>query len=194
MEVPYDGFLNPPTTFSLEFWIQPATSPNPQMVACSYGVDANGNMMTGFAAQVLWAGPGTPQLLVRIGNNNPDPTAASNSLQVDLGDGFEHAGWRRVVVTYDITGDINGPLLEIYVNSDTGRPRPTIAPPAAPIYYHANASAPFRVGAGWSEKSEPTPTVGHFYKGSIDEVALYNIALDGPTTKKHFLSATSLSS
>jgi len=160
MEVPFDGRLNPPLSFSLEFWILPATLPNPQMVLCSYVVDANGNMITGYTVEVNWTGPGTPQLLVRIGNGLvANPATASTSLQADLGDGLEHGGWRHVVVTYNAISK----SLKIYVNSDTGSIRAQLTPPGdPPVYYQANPSAPLRVAAGWSETSEPTPLWGTF--------------------------------
>jgi hypothetical protein len=49
---------------------------------------------------------------------------------------------------------------------------------------------PFRVGAGRKESDPTNITPDQFFKGRIDEVALYNKALDAATVKTHFDKAT----
>lgn len=186
MEVPYDGILNSPLEFSVELWVRPAGDLSvPQVVAASYEVDASGSVLTGFVLDVV--GP-DPQIRVRIGNGTPGGSGFT-ALQATLGDGLEYDGWRHVVVTYSAVDK----SLKIYVNCIDGSPRKSLTPPAdPPVYFLANRSAPFRVAAGWSERTEAAPTIGHFFKGRVDEVALYRAALDGSAVKNHFLRGTSL--
>jgi hypothetical protein len=177
VEVPHDGLLNPPLDFSIEAWIRPSDSPaQPEAVVGSYEIDAAGNVVRGFVLDVL-ASAGGLMLRGRVGS-----VSASTELQAPLGDGLEHDGWRHVVLTYSATAHV----MKLYVNSDNGLPRAAPASSAPPVFYVANLSSPLRIAAGQASGSTP----GWFFKGRIDEVALYNVEIPGSTVKDHFLHAT----
>ncbi len=188
VEVPYNGFRNPPFSFSVEVWLLPeGHATEPQVVLGSYEVDAAGIVLRGFVLDVL-RDP-TLRVRARLGNDT-DATA----LEADLGDGTQHGGWRHVVMTY--SGATKGMML--YVNADDGKADAQLPTPAAPapIAYKAitDTSMPLRIGAGQVEVTgvpggAPPGTAGLFFEGRLDEVALYRDVLDGATIKKHFEAA-----
>ncbi|MBV9664550.1 MAG: hypothetical protein JOZ37_11330, partial [Actinobacteria bacterium] len=75
-------------------------------------------------------------------------------------------------------------------------PAPTVtAAPAAVAYKAADtANDPFRIGAGRNESQSPLPGApvppANFFVGRIDEVALYDRALDVTVIADHFAKAT----
>jgi hypothetical protein len=191
VEVPYNGFRNPPFSFSVELWLLPeGTSTQQQVVIGSYELDADGNVARGFVLDVLR----TPTLRVRarLGSDTD-----STSIEADLGDGLLHGGWRHVVMTY------NGATksVALYVNADDGKADAQLPTPTSPspVSYKAitNTSMPLRIGAGQIESTlavlpggaSPLGSVGLYFEGRLDEVALYRDVLDGATVKKHFGAA-----
>ena len=188
IEVPYHGLLNPVLSFSIELWVKPNGNPaEPQVVIGSYELDATGKVERGFVLDVIH---GTnPRIRARVGSGT-QPTA----LEADLGDGTEHGGWRHVVMTYH--GATKALLL--YVNADDGKPDAQLPTPTAPapVAYKAivDTTMPLRIAAGqFDGPAVPgTPalgSLGRFFSGRLDEVALYRDVLDGPSVRKHFLAA-----
>jgi hypothetical protein len=189
VEVPYNGFRNPPFSFSVELWLLPeGTSTQPQVVIGSYELDPMGNVVRGFVLDVLRAP--TLRIRARLGNDTD-----FTSLEAGLGDGSQHAGWRHVVMTY--SGATK--TLMLYVDADTGKADAQLPTPSAPapVQFKAitNTAMPLRIGAGQLEVATGSPgtpppgTVGLFFEGRIDEVALYRDVLEGATIKKHFGAA-----
>jgi hypothetical protein len=181
VEVPYQVLLNPPLDFSIEAWARPTgTPPQAEVVLGSYELDASGTCVRGFVLEVV---PDATGLLARatLGSGT-----GSIVVEASFGDGSEHDGWRHMVVTYN-TGARS---LKLYVNADNGIPRselPSSTSPA-PALYAPNQSTPLRIAAGHADQ----PTMGtpaDFFKGRIDEVALYRATLTGPTIRNHFLAA-----
>jgi hypothetical protein len=191
VEVPHDPLINPVLEFSVEAWIRPAVPlpPQPQVVLGSYETDAAGNVVRGFVLDVIPGAAGAPRVRGRIGNGTDFTT-----LDASLEGGTEHDGWRHVVLTYSVADK----SAKLYVNADNGSPDAEMPPPPPappkPVFYVANASSPWRIAAGLVEQPAPSPSAGQFFKGRIDEVALYRVPLDGPTVKKHFLHGIALPS
>jgi hypothetical protein len=179
VEVPYHILVNPPLDFSIEAWINPtAATADPNVVAGSYEIE-NGKMVRGYLVEVEMAPQ--PKVRARIGFGND-----STALEAGLGDGSEHGGWRHVVITYNNVAK----QLRIYVNADNGNPDAELGGGASPVFYVANASMPLRIAAGQTNAG----AVGLYFKGRIDEVALYRTPLDGASIRNHFLAGTSLPS
>jgi Concanavalin A-like lectin/glucanases superfamily len=190
VEVPHDVLLNPPQDFSIEVWIRPEVPlpPQPQVVFGSYEVDASGSVSRGFVLDVIIDPANGPRVRARVGYG-----AGFTSLDASLESGAEHDGWRHVVVTYSAE---MGELI-LYVNSDNGVPdaqAPGGPPPApqTPILYLKNETSPLRIGAGQTEAPAPAPTPAQFFKGRIDEVALYRVPLSGNEVKDHFRRVTAV--
>jgi hypothetical protein len=184
VEVPHDVLLNPPLEFSIEFWLRPTGSPaDRQVVVGSYEVNPAGDLVRGFAVDIM---PGAPlSIRVRIGKGD-----GFTSLDASLGDGSEHDGWRHVVATYSASLR----SLKLYVNADNGAPDAELPTPASPlpVFYVQNQVNPLRIAAGQVEGPAPATTPALFFKGRVDEVALYRVPLDGQKVKNHFLHAISL--
>jgi hypothetical protein len=173
VEVPYldaaNGALtNPPGTFTVEAWIRPE---GPGVVLSSYNVAAG----RGFVLEVV---PGAPNLQAqaRLGMGG----AAFATVTNDLGPGTAFDGWRHVVMTYENPGGSG--IVKLYVNAGP----PEQGPPGGANYsaVKANAAPPLRIGAGWNEPNETAP--GLFFKGRIDEVALYDKVLTPAEITTHF--------
>lgn len=188
VEVPPNGLRNPPFSFSVELWLLPkGTSTSTQVVLSSYELDATGKVVRGYVLDVIR----TPTLRIRarLGNGT-----GFTALDASLGDGSLFGGWRHVVLTY------NAPTSTamLYVNADDGKADAELPSPSAPsaVTYAAVAlptATPLRIGAGQVEVaatgSLPIGSVGQFFEGRIDEVAIYRTALDGTVIKSHFNAA-----
>jgi len=191
MEVAYNGLLNPPQDFSIEFWVHPdpAQPTAPQALIAAYEVDASGAMLSGFAVDLVPPPAGSTDYHARIRIGNGTPGSVPVAVDLVLGDGRDYGGWFHVVASYSSVDK----QLKSYVNTVDGAPRDILGPSTGlPVYLLQNRSAPFRVGAGWSDQPGATPTLGRFFKGRIDEVALYRADLDGVAVTHHFLRGTSL--
>jgi hypothetical protein len=84
-------------------------------------------------------------------------------------------GWRHVVLTYDGTSQ----TLRLWVNAIG--PDPTAELPG--VNYAANAAAPLGIAAGGVTAPD------FFFAGRLDEVAVYNVALDATAVVTHFGAA-----
>ncbi len=179
VEVPYHLMLNPPLDFSVEAWINPTgTTADPQIVVGSYDIDA-AKVVRGYVIEVEMSP--APLVRARIGFGS-DATA----IEASLGDGTEHGGWRHIVITYDNVAK----QLKLYVNSDDGAPDKEMGGTTGPpVFFVSNSSKPLRIAAGVGGAGG---AASQFFKGRIDEVALYRAALDGLRVRAHFLAGTSL--
>jgi hypothetical protein len=188
VEVPPNALRNPPFSFSVELWLLPkGTATQPQVVLSSYELDATGKVVRGYVLDVLRVP--TLQVRARLGNG-----AGFTSLEASLGDGLDRGGWRHVVLTY------NAPTSAamLYVNADDGKADAELPNPTSPaaVTYSAvvmPAATPLRIAAGQVEVAAAggaaIGTVGQFFEGRIDEVALYRTALDGSTIQNHSKAA-----
>jgi hypothetical protein len=173
VDVPYldaasGALTNPPGTFTLEAWVRPE---GPGVVLSSYSF-ASGR---GFVLEVV-AGAANLQAQVRLGVGGGAFAKVTN----DLGPGTAFDGWRHVVVTYENPGGSG--ILKVYVNAGP----PEQGPPGGANYsaVKVNAAPPLRIGAGWNEPQETGP--GLFFRGRIDEVALYDKVFTAAEIKTHF--------
>jgi len=137
----------------------------------------------GFVLDVVQTGATTFQARVRVGDRRQFTT-----LTADLGDTSAHGGWHYLVATYgkDTAADPN--RLRLYVDGAALRELPGPGDPAVG-YLPAQQVAflpPFRVGAGTDEASATQATPASFFKGGIDDVALYDKVLDAATINQHF--------
>jgi hypothetical protein len=82
-------------------------------------------------------------------------------------------------MTYD------GTTLKLYVDPAEGDPDTTDATETA---YMPNTTNELRIGAGANESTPPL----FFWDGVLDEVAVYNEALDFLTLQKHFTDAVTV--
>lgn len=190
VEIGHDGLLNPQQEFAIELWCRPepgALTAQPQVLVGSYMVDATGAVNRGFVVDVLSDAAG-PRVRGRVGNGT-----GFTEISASMEGGYEHDGWRHIVVSYSVATKV----LQLFVNADNGAADASLpaAPPApqTPVFYVENNTNPFRIGAGITE-APPSPAAAHFFKGRIDEVALYRAPLDGSRVKLHFQRATALNS
>src|SRR5437764_1022279 len=147
------AITNPAGTFTLEAWIRPAS---PGVVIGSYSLA----LARGFVLEVV-QGPTALQARVRVGTGGGGFATAT----AVLGPGTSFNGWQHLVATYDNPGAQGA--VTLYVNGSastptTGANYKDVRPAQAP---------PLRIGAGWNEPQEAQP--GLFFKGGVDEVALY---------------------
>jgi hypothetical protein len=108
--------------------------------------------------------------------------------ETGLGDGSEYSGWRHVALTYEAATK----RLKLYVNPWDDKPDKEITVTSLSgngFGYEPNASKPLRIAAGQFEGNPPTPTPAGFFKGLIDEVALYGAAVGGDRLRVHMLAA-----
>jgi concanavalin A-like lectin/glucanase superfamily protein len=173
VELAYDPLVNPPADFTIEAWINPTTGPG--VVVASYDVQPP----RGFVLEVVQVSATVKNVQVRIGEGNQFGTVA-----VDLGPDTVHGGWRHVVVTHQGSGA--AAVLSLYVNAAV----PAQLPGVNYTSVKQNTSPPFRIGAGRDESAPGGTAAANFFKGRIDEVALYDKALDAQTIKTHFDVAT----
>lgn len=188
VEVNYHPLLNPPEDFTIELWVRPPVPPEPvvepQVVVGSYELNPMGQMIRGYLLELL---PGTPQMIGgRVGSGTGATTIAAALPQPGLVD-----GWHHVVMTYSGKADKR---LRLYVDAADAKFDKEVSPATGtPVEYEANVSMPLRIGAGQPEGPGLSPAVaGLFFKGRIDEVALYRVALEGAAVQKHFQSALSV--
>ena len=179
----HDDVVNPPLSFSIEAWVRPAFTgaATGTIVASIEGRPER----RGFALEVVQDAAGVLKAQVRVGDGG---LTAPTPVQAALGPSTLD-GWRHVVATYDgVTKQ-----LQLYV---TTGPTPTMSAAPGPVVYKPadTTNDPFRIGAGRDENQfsvggVPTPPANLFV-GRIDEVALYDRALDAATVADHFAKAT----
>jgi hypothetical protein len=192
VEAGHDGSLNPQLDFSVELWCRPdsaALATQRQVLIGSYVVDGAGNVLRGYVIDIFTNAAGQ-RVRGRVGNGSGH-TAIDASLEA----GSEHDAWRHIVLTYSAVLK----ELHLYVNSDSGvpdatMPKPPAAgdPPVPLVFYAENQTNPLRIAAGQVETPPTSTAPSLFFKGRIDEVAVYGIPLDGGQVKTHFQRATAL--
>ena len=180
IDVPYDTVMNPVsnTNFSAEAWIRPdPAATGRQVVVGSYRVNATGAIDRGFALEV--EGGATPTVRARTAPDGlaeaPLPPAVS--------------GWYHVVMTYQASAK----TLRLYVNiASSLQPRAT---DTAAGYTANRKVAPtdiapsLRIGAGQKEPLSSSTPPALFFKGRIDNVAVYRGLVTAADIKTHFDAA-----
>jgi hypothetical protein len=173
VNVPWQAALGPPMPgqFTLEAWVVPnwtlADAQNNPSFRCVV-MSAVSAASTGFSILVtpdnLWSaavGLGSQFVTVTTGNNQ---TIVQGSLYF-------------LVMTYD------GSTLTLWIN-----PADTTQPPdasgAASGYVPVASPVPFYIGTGRPDL--PTPLFP--FNGSIQDVAFYNVVLDGKTIETHYMN------
>ena len=177
--VPWQAALGPPLPgqFTLEAWVVPNwtladAQAHPSFRAVVSSAAAVSGMFTGFGLLAtpdnLWSvaiGIGSRDVTATIGNNQ---TIVEGSLYF-------------LVVTYD------GSTLTLWVNpADTSQPPD--ASVAASGYVPVASPVPLYIGQGRPDL--PTPLFP--FNGSIQDVALYRVVLDGQTIENHYLNGLGL--
>jgi Concanavalin A-like lectin/glucanases superfamily len=175
VSVPWNAALGPPMPgqFTLEAWVvanwtDAQTNRSFRVVVSTSGAPAS----TGF---VLFASPDNLwSAAVGIGTQFVTATTSSNQTIVQGSVYF-------LVVTYD------GSTLTLWVN-----PADTTQPPdgsmAAPGYVPVASPVPLFIGTG--APNGPTPLFP--FNGSIQDVAFYNVVLDGKTIETHYLNGSQM--
>ena len=179
VSVPWQAALGPPTPgqFTLEAWVvsnwtlvDAQTNPSFRTVVAS-DADTPG-MVAGFA---LFASPDNLwSASIGIGSQKATATTGDNQTIVQGSLYF-------LVVTYD------GTTLRLWVN-----PADTTQPPdgtvAASGYVPVASPVPLFIGTGRPDL--PTPLFP--FNGSIQDVAFYDVVLDGKTIETHFMNGAGL--
>jgi hypothetical protein len=164
--------MQPPLQFTLEAWVMPDwNDPQNQSYRVVVGSDAP-SAFQGFALYAspdnLWAavvGTGSQNLVATTGNNQ---TIVQGSLYF-------------LVMTCD------GSTLTLWVNpADTSQPPDGQATASGfvPI------ASPFPLYIGIGHPDLPTPLLP--FKGWIQDVAFYNVVLDGNTIETHYLNGSGM--
>jgi hypothetical protein len=183
VEVGYNALLNPPDDFTIEAWIKPNLTPPNQVqpntvvaVVDSYEPKPE----HGFVLEVRSDNVAALTARVRVGNGSK-----FRPLETQLGAALN--GWYHLVATYNRAAD----TLKLYVNAGLKAqlPNTTDTKPVAYLATDPNAG-PLRIGAGQVEAGATQGFPAAFFPGVIDEVALYNVALDAQSIGTHFTLAT----
>jgi hypothetical protein len=179
VEVPWHEQVNPGLNFSVEAWVRPEPNTNSSnTIVGSY----NPQSFQGFALELIRGTGGVITLRGRIGVGDK-----FIPLDVGFGDGTVNDGWRHVVMTYESVGT----KLKLWVNAGTTQFTSELPPPATPFTYipvQGPTGPSFRIGAG---RLTPANTPARLvFRGRIDEVALYDRALDKTAIDNHYAVAT----
>ncbi len=178
------------TGFTIEAWIKPGGNPatpgwRPAQVIFSALDVVAGDRLHGFVLVLHREGgttvpPVAPGVRVVVGTGNPE--GGNKEAFVALPPGGPGDAWRHVVATYDPGAGPGAETLRLSVSS-----------PDAPLdvttqggSYRRNDNQRMRIGAG---RRTVDPTAANFFAGRIDEVALYDVALDANRIQAHFLAA-----
>jgi hypothetical protein len=161
VEVPYAAALNPPL-FTIEAWAKVTGGAGTwRTVVCSRN----------FVPSEPVGAQRTKGYLIYAGQDNHWQFWCGLSWNTILGPQIVPDEWTHLVGTYDGTTE------RFYVNGE-------LAGSAATTLL-LNESRPFRIGAGSTE----VDTAENFFKGIIDEVAVYNTALSEARVKAHYAAA-----
>ena len=177
--VPWQAALGPPlpAQFTLEAWVVPnwtladaQTNPSFRIIVAS--ASASPSPDTGFALYAttdnVWAagiGLGASEAVAVTGSNQ---TIVQGSLYF-------------LVVTYD------GSTLSLWVN-----PADTTQPPDASVAASGYVPAPSPVSLFIGTGRPDLPTPLYPFNGSIQDVAFYNVVLDGQTIATHYLNGSGM--
>jgi len=182
VEVKNHPLVNPQTQFTLEAWIRPAAA----LPAGAVGPVITSFQPVGAAGFKLSIVGSTPTLMkARIEVGNGVVTTLDANMALDTPAVTARDGWHHIVASF---GPDAG-LKRLRLIVDGGTPEEVTSAGAVTLDYapapeNQPGDAPFRIGAG----PERTPT--QFFNGRIDEVALYDAALDGGVVASHFTQAT----
>ncbi|MFO0677971.1 MAG: LamG domain-containing protein [Polyangiaceae bacterium] len=161
IDVPFDFALNPLGDFSYEAWYLV-----PSMV--TIGRDVPWSLVTSreaFTGYMMYVSPGSAdQAYTQLGGNG---TWFATPLQAAGARDVPH----HMVTTYDATTKLATLYVDGVVASSV-----TVTPGIT-----RNSSAPFRIGAGATEG-----TGQFFFRGTLDEVALYGKALTPADVARHY--------
>jgi len=178
VEVPFDILLNPPGAWSLEAWVRPDASvaAGTQLpIIASYQQQTKSGFV--LLLEAVSATQMTAEVQVGVGNK---VASLTTNLQLDTPEAVARQGWHHIVATYGPDGGVN--KLRLIV--DGGAPAEAVDVGGQPLNYKVAQAGPFRIGAG------PGNTPAAFFKGRVDEVALYDAALDAGVIVSHFMQAT----
>jgi hypothetical protein len=182
VNVPHSPLVKPTDAFTLEAWVHP----DPALAA-----GAVAPIITAFQAQgsfgffLALVGQSATLMKAQIQCGGGNLTTLDADVQLDTPAATARDGWHHIVATFGKDAGVN--KLRLYVNA--GAPTEKVAGGPQPLNYkpapeYNPGDAPFRIGAG------PGATPTAFFKGRIDEVALYDAALDGTVVGSHFTQAT----
>jgi len=188
VSIPYAIELNPPA-FSVEGWFQPAS------------LAANGNdyrTPLSSMSNPYGAGP-TGWLLYQTGGNNWSWWPYNgfwSSAELTDPDAIIAGQWYYIVLTYDgttFTLYVNGAAKTSGTDSSFVENGDVPAGGAASYNYNYNTGAGLPTGSspmiiGWRPDSDFNP-----FAGSVDEVAVYNYALNSQQIQDHYLNTSHLS-
>lgn len=182
VEVAHHMLLNPPEDFSVELWLQPEEDGSaPQVLVGSYDIDSTGALLSGYMLE--WV-PGTPSSVRGTVGHEDGATSVTAPLFAS-----ENEGWHHVVFTCSGVDQ----RLRLYVNAVNANYDAEVSPATGmEVTYAANqnSNAPLRIGAGRAtDPAAAAAVAGAFFKGRIDEVALYRVELDGAAVQAHYLAA-----
>lgn len=175
-DIPHSPLLNPPE-LTIECWVLPEGNDVGQQVFLgSYEIDATGTVTSGYMIEIVRTGSvggvaETVKVRARLGGGGV--------LEADLGPGLQREGWRHVVLTYRRSTPSSAKL---YVNADGGAPA---AEKDDVPYIVLKNPQPLRLGAGQSAPG----VAGLFFKGRLDEVAIYNGVLTNAQIQTHYLKS-----
>jgi hypothetical protein len=181
VDVPWHEQVNPPLNFSIEAWVLPElTSNNPAVIVGSY----DPGKFHGFVLEALRDATGALIMQGRIGDGSK-----FTSLKVGMGTGTANNGWRHVVMTYQSTPS----ELRLYVNAGptpftSKLPASPADPPVNYIAVQGPVGPSFRIGAG---RLSAAALARFFFRGRIDEVALYDVVLQPSQIQDHYDKALS---
>jgi predicted small secreted protein len=175
VEVPADARLNTPS-FSVEAWIRPsALAAGPQAVqhvVASH--DVVNSLDLGYELTVIRQPDPKPRIQGRVctGVATPDQAVEVVFELPDAQIGGPGNDWKHVVLTYDGVSR----TATLYVDA-------VVRQSKANVGYTPNSGQPFRIGAG---RTQQQPAPAQFFAGAIDEVAIYNSALNPGEVQDHF--------
>lgn len=178
VSVPFHQELNPPLEFTVEAWVKPTwAASNMQVKAVVASINT--------PQSVGWALIATPDgfWAANVGTGaNPPPgpniTSVKSAQMIELG-----------AVSY-LAMTFKGGILSLFVGTpDGGLAPPAMNPANMPVAYMQELMSPppstatsLFIGMG-----RPDVTTGMFpFTGSIQDVAVYNVALDPQTIGAHF--------
>jgi Concanavalin A-like lectin/glucanases superfamily len=179
VSVPWQAALGPPAPgqFTLEAWVVPNWTLADAQADPSFRsvVNASTDTAAGFTGFALYASPNNLwTATIGIGSQNATATTGNNQTIVQGSLYF-------LVATYD------GSTLTLWVNpADTTQPPDGTAPASG--YVPVASPVPLYIGTGRPDL--PTPLFP--FNGSIQDVALYNVVLDGQTIETHYLNGVGL--
>jgi hypothetical protein len=184
IDITNNAALNPNGPFSVEFWVMPSAQPgagalgSDALFAPVCSLDANENGGASRNGYIVYYNGSANQWDFRIGGTNGYVSTGTNItgtttniLQSITGGSATPGVWHHIVATY------NGSRMALYVNGAEVAFATVDGTQFAP-----NGTQPFRIGA--------TTIPNRTFDGWIQEVALYNTALDGDTIQAHYSAGT----